>query len=63
MEPSNQTLYAILKDLKQDIGEIKIQTTKTNGKVRSLEIWRGYITGGIAILGAILIPILMKLSK
>ena len=63
MEPSNQTLYVILKDLKQDIGEIKVQTTKTNGKVRSLEIWRGYITGGIAILGAILIPILMKLSK
>jgi len=26
------------------------QTTKTNGRVRSLEIWRSFIVGGLSIL-------------
>lgn len=34
-----------------DIAHEKIitQTTKTNGSVRSLQIWRAYITGGLAV--------------
>lgn len=29
---------------------ILLQTTKTNGRVRSLEIWRSFIVGGLSIL-------------
>jgi len=60
-EISNQTLHAIIKDIKLDTVEIKNQVQKTNGRVRTLEIWRGFITGGLAIIGIILIPIIIRM--
>ena len=39
------------------LDKIEEQTKKTNGSVRTLFIWRAYITGGIAVLSAIVIPI------
>lgn len=39
-----------LKDMKEDLKEIKIQTIKTNGRVTSLEHTRSWIWGAIAVL-------------
>jgi len=53
-EPSNQTLHEIL---------IRIETKvdRTNGRVRTLEIWRGIITGGLIVISGVIIPIVLKI--
>jgi hypothetical protein len=38
--------------------DIKAQTTRTNGRVDSLEGWRQYIVGGTGMLTLIVIPAL-----
>lgn len=50
-------------DMKEQLNRIEIQTTETNGKVRSLQVWRGFITGGLAIVTVLLIPILFMLIQ
>jgi hypothetical protein len=46
------------------------QTLKTNGRVscleedtEKLEVWQGYIKGGLAIITMILLPMLFMFSK
>ena len=51
----------LLKDQRVDISEIKSQVQQTNGRVDKLENWRWFITGGISILGLIVVPILIYL--
>lgn len=41
--------------------EILAQTKKTNGRVGNLEVWRGFITGGLAIIGVLLIPLFLRI--
>jgi hypothetical protein len=48
---SKREIDMIIKEIHEDVKAILEQTKKTNGRVNSLEIWRGYITGGLAILG------------
>lgn len=71
---SDQTIRTILENMAQDIkdikdthgkdlAEIKAQTQKTNGRVTKLEIWQGYIKGGLALLGLGAIPIISKFWK
>lgn len=38
--------------------EIKVQTTKTNGSVASLKIWRAYMTGAIAVIAFVVVPVI-----
>ena len=35
------------------------QVKYTNGSVRSLKIWRAYITGGFAVLSILFVPVLI----
>lgn len=58
-------LRAINDKLRNNDADHKLiieQTTKTNGSVRGLQIWRGYITGGFAVLSAIILPVLIAVS-
>jgi len=59
----DQTIKEILREIQEDIKEIKTQTQKTNGRVSSLEVWRGFITGGVAILAVLVIPLLISIFK
>lgn len=43
-----------LDNLKEDVASVKIQTTKTNGRVTALEAWRNRIVGVIIFLGAVI---------
>ena len=54
---SNREIDRMFKDIQDALNRIEIQTTKTNGRVTTLRIWRGYLTGGIAILSVIVLPI------
>jgi hypothetical protein len=38
---------------------VEAQTTKTNGRVSSLENWRWLITGGLGVLITLVLPILL----
>ena len=38
---------------KTDLAEIKCSLNTLNGRTRKLEVWRGFMTGGIVILGAL----------
>ena len=42
---------------KLDIIREKVEVT--NGRVKKLEIWRNYITGGLTVLCIIVVPILL----
>ena len=45
-------------DVKDDVKEIKVQVKTTNGRVNKLENWRWFMTGGLAILTAVVLPVL-----
>lgn len=54
MSENNYTIKEVvehyLKDMKEDLKEIKTQTQKTNGRVNSLESTRSWMWGAIAVL-------------
>ena len=54
MEPSNQTLHEILLRIEKKVDQ-------TNGRVRSLEIWKALITGGVLVISGVLIPIIIRI--
>lgn len=62
-EPTNRELLHYIKDIKQDVADIKIQTTRTNGRVGSLETWRGVMIGGIAVITVLIVPLILNLLK
>lgn len=60
---SKREIDTFMDEIKETLGRIETQTIKTNGSVRSLQVWRGFITGGLAILALIVIPLLFMLIK
>lgn len=68
MEPSNETLYALLKEMKRENSEahkaIMERQDKTNGGVTKNTLWRAKITGAVTIIAllftGVLIPIIIK---
>lgn len=49
------------------IGEIIVQTSKTNGSVANLKMWRAYLAGGMAVIiflvTVIAIPLILILIQ
>lgn len=46
------------QDIKCDLTDIKVQTTRTNGRVSKLEGWRSLLIGGWSVVTLIVIPLL-----
>lgn len=60
--------------IKEMIKELRVENNKrfdkvdsaqahTNGDVTILKIWRGYITGGLAVITILIIPVLIYVIK
>lgn len=60
-EVSKETLQQIIKRVDENVEEIKVQTTKTNGRVSILEGWRGEVKGALTIIKVLLIPVILSL--
>lgn len=43
------------------LARVESKVDKTNGRVRSLELWRAGMLGGIAVVTAIVVPLFLRL--
>ena len=55
---TNRELDHHFKDVKETLGRIEAQTTRTNGRVGKLEDWRSYTAGAVAVIVLIGLPVL-----
>lgn len=55
---TNRELREQAKDLQDSIDRVEAQTTKHNARMTKMEEWRAYITGGMAMLTLIALPIM-----
>jgi len=62
-ETTNRELMHFIKDIKEDVGEIKFQTIKTNGRVSTLEKWMYVSMGAISIIGWLVGANLLSLTR
>jgi hypothetical protein len=53
----NREIDTFIEGIHEKLDLILTQTTKTNGRVNSLENWKGFITGGLAIITIVIIPL------
>ena len=61
---SEQTIRHILGDIHQDVKNLTSIATKTNGRLTKLELWRSYVSGAMAVIILLLIPVVIQyLSK
>lgn len=56
---SKRELDGIHKNISDTLIRIEQQTIKINGRVSGLEKWKSYITGGLAVITLMLVPILI----
>lgn len=64
--PTNGELGIMLHDIDrrftESLARIEDQTTRTNGRVNSLERWQWTTAGGLAVVVALLVPIGITLA-
>lgn len=51
------------KDVNTRFDSVDDAQAHTNGDVSNLKVWRGYITGGLAVVTLILVPLLVYVLK
>jgi len=59
---SQRELDHFFLDIQNRLTRIEEQTKKTNGSVAALQGWRMYITGGLAVVVVLLVPILIFIA-
>ncbi len=45
------------REIRDALHRIEVQTKLTNGTVKSLLLWRAFITGGLTILSILVVPL------
>lgn len=55
---SNREITEMFKDITNGLTRVEAQTTKTNGRVNDMEKWRAFMTGAMAVLTTLVVPIL-----
>ncbi len=56
---SNRELNTHFDEIKSSLDRIEEQTKKTNGRVSRLEGWKMYISGALAIITILIIPVVL----
>jgi len=56
-----RSLWGMAIDAKAERKAIKDQVTATNGRVTALERFRWLVTGGLVVLGALVVPIFLDI--
>ena len=56
-------IHDFKKDNSKDHDKIVTRLDKTNGRIKSLELWRAYLVGAWAILSLFLLPIVYNFVK
>jgi hypothetical protein len=60
---TNRELYLLLESIKLKMDEVCDQVKKTNGRVKSLELWRALIIGGFSVITLVILPYLFIIIK
>ena len=60
---NQDTFPLIFGEIKEQLDRIEKQTTKTNGNVISLKLWRAYITGAVVIISVIVLPLIVYINN
>ena len=56
---TNREIREKWHDIANSLTRIEVQTTTTNGKVRTLQLWRAGLVGAFSILTAVVVPVLI----
>jgi hypothetical protein len=58
-----QHMEDTIRPIYEKTDRILEQTIRTNGRVSNLEKWRSYITGAVAVLTVLVLPIIFMFLK
>ena len=58
---SNREIDNMHKEIMDKLKIIDTKVTIANGRLKSLELWRAYLTGAIAVLTLIVVPVAIAL--
>lgn len=53
----------MFSEIRETLTRIETQTTKTNGSVANLKMWRAYIVGAVAVIGFFIASVIIPVTS